>query len=240
MRADPLAFLGDELDSLKRQNLYRRFRILEDEQKAHATFDHRSVVNLSSNNYLGLTTHPRLRGRGWGVRLSVWEPVRTHQRRTMESTWSSAPLSSSRSGGSSYSERFTGQRRTVSASDHYDASSRTQLNHAASSTAPADRATIKVFPHKYSTGAFHVGPCRGSAPAAHHGASSPWTAIWFPCGALRSRRVKPASCWRRCDASGVFGADGRGTIDHFACTAASSAGPAVEANRRARRHVSQP
>ncbi|MEP6916685.1 MAG: 8-amino-7-oxononanoate synthase, partial [Acidobacteriota bacterium] len=63
MRADPLAFLGDELDSLKQQNLYRRFRVLEDEQKAHTTFDHRSVVNLSSNNYLGLTTHPRLRER---------------------------------------------------------------------------------------------------------------------------------------------------------------------------------
>src|SRR5215212_10796274 len=63
MRADPLAYLGDELTALKQQNLYRRFRILEDEQKAHTTFDHRSVVNLSSNNYLGLTTHPRLRER---------------------------------------------------------------------------------------------------------------------------------------------------------------------------------
>jgi glycine C-acetyltransferase len=57
----PLAYLGDELDSLKKQNLYRTLRVLDDEQKAHTTFDHRSVVNLSSNNYLGLTTHPRLR-----------------------------------------------------------------------------------------------------------------------------------------------------------------------------------
>src|SRR4029450_10368353 len=63
MRRDPLAYLGEELDSLKKQNLYRKLRILEDEQKAHTTFDHRSVVNLSSNNYLGLTTHPRLRQR---------------------------------------------------------------------------------------------------------------------------------------------------------------------------------
>src|SRR5262245_50792583 len=61
MRNDPLAFLGTELDSLKEQKLYRHLRILEDEQKAHTTFDHTSVVNLSSNNYLGLTTHPRLR-----------------------------------------------------------------------------------------------------------------------------------------------------------------------------------
>ena len=61
MRSDPLAYLGQELDSLKEQNLFRRLRILEEEQKAHTTFDHKSVVNLSSNNYLGLTTHPRLR-----------------------------------------------------------------------------------------------------------------------------------------------------------------------------------
>ena len=60
MRQDPLAYLGEELDALKQQNLYRR-RVLDDEQKAHTSFDHKSVVNLSSNNYLGLTTHPRLR-----------------------------------------------------------------------------------------------------------------------------------------------------------------------------------
>src|SRR2546423_11531975 len=61
MRRDPLAYLATELDSLKQQGLYRRLRILEDEQKPKTTFDHRQVVNLSSNNYLGLTTHPRLR-----------------------------------------------------------------------------------------------------------------------------------------------------------------------------------
>ena len=58
---DPLAYLGQELDALKEQKLYRNLRILEDEQKAHTTVDHKSVVNLSSNNYLGLTTHPKLR-----------------------------------------------------------------------------------------------------------------------------------------------------------------------------------
>ena len=61
MRTDPLAYLGKELDALKEQKLYRHLRILEDEQKAHTTVDHKSVVNLSSNNYLGLTTHPKLR-----------------------------------------------------------------------------------------------------------------------------------------------------------------------------------
>ena len=61
MRTDPLAYLGKELDSLREQKLFRQLRILDDEQKAHTTVDHKSVVNLSSNNYLGLTTHPKLR-----------------------------------------------------------------------------------------------------------------------------------------------------------------------------------
>jgi glycine C-acetyltransferase len=63
MRRDPLAFLTIELDSLKQQGLFRHLRVLEGEQKPKSTFDHRQVVNLSSNNYLGLTTHPKLRER---------------------------------------------------------------------------------------------------------------------------------------------------------------------------------
>src|SRR5213594_4539769 len=60
-RLDPLSFLDTDLDALREQGLYRHLRVLEDEQKPKATFDHRTVVNLSSNNYLGLTTHPKLR-----------------------------------------------------------------------------------------------------------------------------------------------------------------------------------
>jgi hypothetical protein len=41
MRKDPLSYLGAELAALKDQNLYRHLRVLEDEQKAHTTFDHR-------------------------------------------------------------------------------------------------------------------------------------------------------------------------------------------------------
>lgn len=56
-----LDYLADVLNDLKRQGLYRELRVLEGEQEAVATFDGREVINLSSNNYLGLTTHPRLR-----------------------------------------------------------------------------------------------------------------------------------------------------------------------------------
>src|SRR5438132_10801884 len=60
-RVDPLRYLSNELDSLKQEGLYRQLRILDGEQAARTSVDHRSVVNLSSNNYLGLTTHPALR-----------------------------------------------------------------------------------------------------------------------------------------------------------------------------------
>ncbi|HZL94451.1 MAG TPA: aminotransferase class I/II-fold pyridoxal phosphate-dependent enzyme, partial [Vicinamibacterales bacterium] len=63
MRTDPLAYLDKELNSLREQGLFRPLRVLDGEQGAHASIDHRSVVNLSSNNYLGFTSHPRLRQR---------------------------------------------------------------------------------------------------------------------------------------------------------------------------------
>ena len=47
MRGDPLSYLATELNALKEKGLYRKLRILEDEQKPKTTFDHRIVVNLS-------------------------------------------------------------------------------------------------------------------------------------------------------------------------------------------------
>src|SRR4026207_1835479 len=62
-KPDPLLYLSAEVESLKANGLYRRLRILSDEQKAKTFVDGREVVNRSSNTYLGLTTHPRLRQR---------------------------------------------------------------------------------------------------------------------------------------------------------------------------------
>ena len=60
-RINPLAFLSDELNTLKQKGTYFKLRVLEDEQAAVCHFDGRKVINLASNNYLGLTTHPKLR-----------------------------------------------------------------------------------------------------------------------------------------------------------------------------------
>ncbi|MGH9525206.1 MAG: aminotransferase class I/II-fold pyridoxal phosphate-dependent enzyme, partial [Terriglobales bacterium] len=56
-----LQFLAEELNALENKGLRFRLRVLEGEQKPVSVFDGRRVINLSSNNYLGLTTHPRLR-----------------------------------------------------------------------------------------------------------------------------------------------------------------------------------
>ena len=60
-RTNPLSFLTDQLDELKAKGTHFKLRVLEDEQAAVCTFDGKKVINLASNNYLGLTTHPKLR-----------------------------------------------------------------------------------------------------------------------------------------------------------------------------------
>jgi glycine C-acetyltransferase len=58
---NPLAFLDAEIEELKAKGLYRRLRVVESEQKSRCVIDGREVITLSSNNYLGLNTHPKLR-----------------------------------------------------------------------------------------------------------------------------------------------------------------------------------
>ncbi|HXL37373.1 MAG TPA: glycine C-acetyltransferase [Ktedonobacteraceae bacterium] len=55
------AYLKNELDTLREKGIFNRPRVLETEQKATVTIDGHEVITLSSNNYLGLTVHPRLR-----------------------------------------------------------------------------------------------------------------------------------------------------------------------------------
>ncbi len=59
-RSGPLGYLVEEIDELKRQSLYRPMRVLSSPQAAEVVVDGKELINLSSNNYLGLATHPRL------------------------------------------------------------------------------------------------------------------------------------------------------------------------------------
>jgi len=60
--------------------------VLDDEQAPVCHFDGRKVINLASNNYLGLTTHPKLREGRAGGYTQVWSRLRcgAHHCRTMK------------------------------------------------------------------------------------------------------------------------------------------------------------
>ncbi len=58
---DPLSFIADELQDLRARHLFRPLRVMSSEQGPVATIDGREVISLSSNDYLGLTHHPRLK-----------------------------------------------------------------------------------------------------------------------------------------------------------------------------------
>ncbi len=57
---DPLAHLGEELDELRAANLFRPLKVMSSANGTRVIVDGREVISLSSNNYLGLNTHPRL------------------------------------------------------------------------------------------------------------------------------------------------------------------------------------
>ena len=57
---DPLAHLGLELDELKAQHLFRPLRVMSTAQGPEVVVDGKTVISLSSNNYLGLADHPRM------------------------------------------------------------------------------------------------------------------------------------------------------------------------------------
>jgi glycine C-acetyltransferase len=60
-RVNPLSYLTDQINELKAKGTHFRLRVLDDAQAPVCTFDGKKVINLASNNYLGLTTHPKLR-----------------------------------------------------------------------------------------------------------------------------------------------------------------------------------
>jgi glycine C-acetyltransferase len=226
MRRDPLAYLGEELDSLKKQNLYRNLRILEGEQKAHTTFDHRSVVNLSSNNYLGLTTHPRLRkaaleatqafGVGSGSVRTIAGTMSLHmelERRLAEFKKVEAVVV--------FQSGFTANAGTVSAIlSKDDVVISDELNHASIiDGCRLSRATIKVFPHKDVGAARRIidGLPAGQRKLLITDGVFSMDGDLGPLPAL-CELADNTGCIMMVDdahASGVFGKNGRGTIDHF-------------------------
>src|SRR3954463_5546774 len=226
MRTDPLAYLGNELDSLREQKLFRQLRILDDEQKAHTTVDHRSVVNLSSNNYLGLTTHPKLRraalkaiedfGVGTGSVRTIAGTMDIHmelERRLAEFKKVER--------GVVFQSGFAANAGTVSAVlTKEDVVISDELNHASIiDGSRLSRATIKVFPHKDVDAARKIVkdlPASQRKLLISDGVFS-MDGDLGPLPAL-CELAEETGCIMMVDdahASGGFGKNGRGTIDHF-------------------------
>ncbi len=59
--ADPLAFVDDLLRDVKARGVWRWPRRLEGPQEPVSRYNGREVINLCSNNYLGLANHPALK-----------------------------------------------------------------------------------------------------------------------------------------------------------------------------------
>ncbi|HEX5322335.1 MAG TPA: glycine C-acetyltransferase [Capsulimonadaceae bacterium] len=55
-----LAYLTDVLNDLRAKGTHFRLRVLDDQQAPVCHYDGREVINLASNNYLGLANHPKL------------------------------------------------------------------------------------------------------------------------------------------------------------------------------------
>src|SRR5215218_2939569 len=208
MRADPLSYLSIELEALKQQGMYRHLRILEDGQKPQTTVDHSSVVNLSSNNYLGLTTHPRLRERA--VEAIRRLGVGTGSVRTIAGTMDVHMELERRLAAFKQTEAvvvfqsgFTANAGTVSSIlGKDDVVISDALNHA--SIMDAARQILRGLPSTHrklliTDGVFSMDGDLGPLPALCSLAEE------FGCIMM----VDDAH------ASGVFGANGRGTIDHF-------------------------
>lgn len=226
MRHDPLGYLSTELDTLQSQGLLRLQRVLEAPQQATTTFDGRSVVNLSSNNYLGLTTHPLLKARA--IKAIEDFGVGSGSVRTIAGTMSihaelerRLALFKRTEAAVVFQSGFTANAGTVqSLLTRDDVVVSDELNHASIiDGCRLSRATIKVFPHKdvdaarkifqalptgqrtllITDGVFSMDGDLGALPGL--------VALAEDYGAVMM--VDDAH------ASGVFGRNGRGTVDHF-------------------------
>ncbi len=229
MNPNPLSYLNEQLADLEAKGLHFRLRVLEGEQKPIAHFDGNEVINLSSNNYLGLTTHKALR------RAAV-EAIRTHgvgagAVRTIAGTMDlhvALEEQIAKFKGTEacvvFQSGFTANAGTVAAIlGKDDLILSDELNHASIiDGCRLSRATIKVFKHKDVADCERL--CKETENWPGHkllitdgvfsmdGDIAPLAEL---CGL-----AEKFNCIMMVDdahSSGVLGRGGRGTVDHLGC-----------------------
>src|SRR5512143_1440385 len=226
-RTNPLSYLSDQLNELKNKGTYFRLRVLEDEQAPECTFDGKHVINLASNNYLGLTTHPKLREaalaatRKYGVGSGAVRTIAGTMKVHMELEEKIARFKNVEA-SVVFQSGFTANSGTVSAvlgKDDFIISD--ELNHASIiDAARLSKAKILVFRHKDVAHAEEqlrsVANQPGRKLLITDGVFSMDGDI-APLPALCDLAEKYGAIMMVDDAhsSGVLGKNGRGTIDHF-------------------------
>jgi len=225
-RPDPLAYLSPELQTLRDQGLYRHLRVLEGEQKSHTVVDGRSVVNLSSNNYLGLTTHPRLRAAA--VAATEKYGVGSGSVRTIAGTMALHVQLEERLAAFKQTEAsvvfqsgFAANAGTVSTIlTKDDVVVSDELNHASIiDGCRLSRAEIRVFPHKdvdaARRGLQDIPGGRRTLLITDGVFSMDGDLAPLPALCALAEEFGCIMMVDDAHASGVFGRNGRGTIDHF-------------------------
>jgi glycine C-acetyltransferase len=224
-----LSYLREQLDDLKASGRYFQLRVLEGEQKPFAHFDGKDVINLSSNNYLGLTTHRTLRRvaiaaiRRYGVGAGAVRTIAGTMRPHVELEQQIAQFKGTEA-CVVFQSGFTANAGTVAAIlGKDDLILSDELNHASIiDGCRLSKATIKVFKHRDVADCERL--CRETENWPGHkllitdGVFSMDGDI-APLPELCALGEK-YNCIMMVDdahASGVLGRNGRGTVDHLGC-----------------------
>jgi glycine C-acetyltransferase len=226
-RTNPLSYLTEQLNDLKAKGTHFHLRVLDDEQAPVCTFDGKKVINLASNNYLGLTTHPKLREaaleatRKYGVGSGAVRTIAGTMKIHMELEERIARFKNVEA-CVVFQSGFTANAGTVSAilgKEDFIVSD--ELNHASIiDGARLSRAKILVFRHKDVAHAEEKLASIKDQPGRRllitDGVFSMDGDIG-PLPALCNLAEKYGAIMMVDDAhaSGVLGRNGRGTIDHF-------------------------
>ena len=225
-----LAHLTAQLDDLRERGTFFRLRVLDDEQAAVCHYDGKQVINLASNNYLGLCNHPKLReaaiaatqkyGVGSGAVRTIAGTMRIH----MELEEKIAVFKGVEA-CVVFQSGFAANAGTVSSIlGKEDFILSDELNHASIiDGARLSRAKIKVFRHKDVGHAEELLKEIENEPGRKlvitDGVFSMDGDIG-PVGELAALCEKYGAIMMVDDAhaSGVLGRNGRGSVDHFQCT----------------------
>jgi len=225
-----LAHLSAQLEALRIQGTYFKLRVLDDAQAPVCHYDGREVINLASNNYLGLCDHPKLReaataaiqayGVGSGAVRTIAGTMRIH----MELEEKIARFKGVEA-CVVFQSGFTANAGTVSSIlGKEDFILSDELNHASIiDGARLSRAKIKVFRHKDVEHAEELLKEIQNEPGHKlvitDGVFSMDGDIG-PVGSLAYLCEKYGAIMMVDDAhaSGVLGRNGRGSVDHFGCT----------------------